>query len=83
MRVILRATVIALFAVMLAHAAAAETYPTRPIRLILPYNPGGIVDSVVSGTVLVVMALPEFIIAVLVVFKERPQTFPRGPCVSA
>jgi tripartite-type tricarboxylate transporter receptor subunit TctC len=46
MRVILRTSVAALFAVMLANAAAAETYPTRPIRLILPYNPGGIVDFV-------------------------------------
>ena len=46
MRVILRAMVSALFAVMLANAASAETYPTRPIRLILPYSPGGIVDFV-------------------------------------
>jgi tripartite-type tricarboxylate transporter receptor subunit TctC len=34
------------FAALLATGAAAETYPTRPIRLILPYNPGGIVDFV-------------------------------------
>jgi tripartite-type tricarboxylate transporter receptor subunit TctC len=47
MRVILRAMVSALFAVMLAtNATSAETYPARPIRLILPYNPGGIVDFV-------------------------------------
>ena len=38
-------------------------------------HPGGIVDSVVSGTVLVVMALPEFIIAVLVVVLLASNVF--------
>jgi tripartite-type tricarboxylate transporter receptor subunit TctC len=42
----LRAIAGVLFSLMLAGAAAAETYPARPIRLILPYNPGGIVDFV-------------------------------------
>ena len=38
-------------------------------------HPGGIVDSVVSGAVLVVMALPEFIIAVLVVVLLASNVF--------
>jgi tripartite-type tricarboxylate transporter receptor subunit TctC len=33
-------------AVALTANALADSYPTRPIRLILPYNPGGIVDFV-------------------------------------
>jgi tripartite-type tricarboxylate transporter receptor subunit TctC len=32
--------------VLCASAAFAQSYPERPIRLILPYNPGGIVDYV-------------------------------------
>jgi tripartite-type tricarboxylate transporter receptor subunit TctC len=36
----------AVLAVTLAATAFADSYPTRPIRLILPYNPGGIVDFV-------------------------------------
>jgi tripartite-type tricarboxylate transporter receptor subunit TctC len=30
----------------MAGAASAQDYPTKPVRLILPYNPGGIVDFV-------------------------------------
>jgi tripartite-type tricarboxylate transporter receptor subunit TctC len=41
-----RAIIGVLSAALLISNAAAETYPTRPIRLILPYNPGGIVDFV-------------------------------------
>src|SRR5688572_20148137 len=29
---------------LFAHAAAAQTYPTQPIRLIAPFPPGGSVD---------------------------------------
>src|ERR1700756_636650 len=32
--------------VLCSTAAFAQSYPNRPIRLILPYNPGGIVDYV-------------------------------------
>src|SRR5262249_5726125 len=32
--------------VLFATAAFAQSYPNRPIRLMLPYNPGGIVDYV-------------------------------------
>jgi tripartite-type tricarboxylate transporter receptor subunit TctC len=32
--------------VLLSGAAFAQSYPNRPVRLILPYNPGGIVDYV-------------------------------------
>jgi tripartite-type tricarboxylate transporter receptor subunit TctC len=36
----------ALLALLGATAAQAEVYPNRPMRLILPYSPGGIVDYV-------------------------------------
>src|SRR5262249_21706707 len=36
----------ALSLVLFASAALAQSYPNRPVRLILPYNPGGIVDYV-------------------------------------
>jgi len=29
-----------------APSASAQSYPTKPIRLVLPYNPGGIIDYV-------------------------------------
>jgi tripartite-type tricarboxylate transporter receptor subunit TctC len=32
--------------VLCASAALAQSYPNRPVRLLLPYNPGGIVDYV-------------------------------------
>jgi tripartite-type tricarboxylate transporter receptor subunit TctC len=48
MTISLRAAVVgaATSLVLFATAAFAQSYPNRPIRLILPYNPGGIVDYV-------------------------------------
>jgi tripartite-type tricarboxylate transporter receptor subunit TctC len=40
------AVIFAFVALAVSTSAFAQSYPTRPIRLILPYNPGGIVDFV-------------------------------------
>ena len=32
-----------------AHAAQAQSYPTRPVRIIVPYSAGGLVDTVARG----------------------------------
>lgn len=37
---------VALSLVLSASASFAQSYPNRPVRLLLPYNPGGIVDYV-------------------------------------
>jgi tripartite-type tricarboxylate transporter receptor subunit TctC len=44
----LRASIVgaAISLVLFSTAAFAQSYPDRPVRLLLPYNPGGIVDYV-------------------------------------
>src|SRR4051812_20367561 len=37
---------VATFAVAVPTARAQATYPERPIRLVIPYPPGGVYDSV-------------------------------------
>jgi len=46
MRFFARAVTIAIALGLLTSSSFAQSYPTKPVRLILPYNPGGIVDYI-------------------------------------
>ena len=45
-RALLGAAALALVFVPLGGGAQAQTFPSKPIRLVLPYVPGGIIDNV-------------------------------------
>src|SRR5689334_16435465 len=45
-RALVVALTMAVAPLMPVHQAAAQGFPTKPIKLVLPYSPGGIIDYV-------------------------------------
>jgi tripartite-type tricarboxylate transporter receptor subunit TctC len=46
MRIALRAAAVSILSLCLAHIAPGQTYPSKPIRMIVPWNPGGTSDTI-------------------------------------
>ncbi|MGZ8228496.1 MAG: Bug family tripartite tricarboxylate transporter substrate binding protein [Burkholderiales bacterium] len=46
MKFVLRAAVASVLALGFAHVAPGQGYPTKPIRMIVPWNPGGTSDTI-------------------------------------